>query len=283
MTQLVQLQEISVELAANGFALFAISNDPVEILAEFAERHGITFPLLSDAPESAVIREFGIMNQLIDPSEGRSMRWYGIPYPGTYFLGPDGRVADKEFHQHHARRASAPTILARASGREVDVDMAETAAATSGGVEVRVAMADPTLKLEVISTLVVEVAIPEGKHCYAPGAPEEFTPLNVEVSGAGIRAYEQRWPEAENANPPTYSGRVRVEVPLTVTSELVRLGHGIEVDTAEIQIDLEMQLCDEVTCELPQALSHTVQIPIDLLVMPEGLKRYAERVSPTPI
>ena len=108
MTQLVQLQQVADELAANGFSLYAISNDPVEILGEFAAENGITYSLLSDA-DSSVIREFGIMNQLIEPDEGRSMRWHGIAYPGTYFLDADGVVTDKDFHQHHARRSSGAT------------------------------------------------------------------------------------------------------------------------------------------------------------------------------
>lgn len=61
MTQLVQLQQILPELHAAGYEVFAISNDPAERLAAFAQEHGITFPLLPDEG-SAVIRAFGIMN-----------------------------------------------------------------------------------------------------------------------------------------------------------------------------------------------------------------------------
>ena len=105
MTQLVQLQAVNESLEGAGYSVFAISNDPIEILSDFAAKHGITFPLLSDG-DSAVIRAFGIMNQLIRPDEGQSMRWYGIPYPGTYYLDENMAVTDKDFHQHHARRAS---------------------------------------------------------------------------------------------------------------------------------------------------------------------------------
>ena len=49
MTQLVQLQGIKDNLEEAGHSVFAISNDPVEILAEFASKHDITFSLLSDS------------------------------------------------------------------------------------------------------------------------------------------------------------------------------------------------------------------------------------------
>ena len=120
MTQLVQLQAVNESLEGAGYSVFAISNDPIEILSDFAAKHGITFPLLSDG-DSAVIRAFGIMNQLIRPDEGQSMRWYGIPYPGTYYLDENMAVTDKDFHQHHARRASGSSVLARALGQEVQV------------------------------------------------------------------------------------------------------------------------------------------------------------------
>ena len=49
------------ELESSGIGFAAISYDSVEVLADFAQRRGITFPLLSD-DDSAVITEFGILN-----------------------------------------------------------------------------------------------------------------------------------------------------------------------------------------------------------------------------
>lgn len=48
-------------LADHGIALFAISYDPVEILSAFADKHGIAYPLLSDAG-SHVMRRLGLVN-----------------------------------------------------------------------------------------------------------------------------------------------------------------------------------------------------------------------------
>ncbi len=313
MTQLVQLQTIAQPLADNGFSVFAISNDPVEVLADFAAKHDIDYPLLSDA-DSSVIRSFGIMNQLVEPEEGRSMNWYGIPYPGTYYLGPDGIVADKDFHQHHARRASGAAVLARALGKEIEV-VTETvtvaptadAAAKDGtaadgeanvgvgavGVEadanevrIGVGLADPALQLELITQMVVEVDIPDGKHVYASGAPEAFTPFSIEVSGDGIRVGEAEWPPAVpltmrdlDLTCPTYEGRLRVTIPITITSQAVRLGHELAEETALLSVIARFQTCDEATCDLPQTVQFELAVPVERLVEPEGLSRYAERVE----
>lgn len=291
MTQLVQLQQVAAELEANGFSLFAISNDPVEVLDDFATEHGITYPLLSDA-DSAVIRSFGIMNQLIRPDEGRSMRWHGIAYPGTYFVDADGIVTDKDFHRHHARRSSGATVLARALGRPIELATEVVAEAEDadevedGQVAVRVGLSDPSLQLEVIATLAVDVEIPDGLHAYAPGAPSQFTPLAVEVEAAGLRVGPARWPGPAmlemielGLTVPVLSGTVRVELPVTVTSELVRLGHEITEDSLDIEVTVAAQLCDALACGLPRRVGATLTVPIERLVEPAGLQHYVERVE----
>lgn len=285
MTQLVQLQTIAAALAENGFSVYAISNDPVEVLADFSEKHGIDYPLLSDA-DSRVIRSFGIMNQLIGPEEGRSMRWYGIPYPGTYFVDGDGQVTDKDFHQHHSRRASGASVLARALGQEAEPESQTVITTDADEVTLQVGLVDPALRLELITQLIVDVEIPSGQHLYAPGAPEAFTPLAIEVSGDGIRVGEPKWPASADLvmsdldlTVPTYEGRLRLSIPLTITSEAVRLGHGLTDDEVDLSIVARFQSCDATTCGLPQVVESTMTVPVEVLVEPEGLSMYAERVA----
>ncbi len=194
MTQLVQLQQVRPALLAAGYEVFAISNDTVDRLAVFATQHAVTFPLLSDE-DSAVIRAFGIMNTLVQPGEGAHMRWYGIPYPGTYIVDADGVVVDKDFHQHHARRLSGPALLHRVLGTVPGVlpDAPQTAAAGQE-VTLTVHLSDPVLRLEVLSTLVCRLDVAPGLHLYADGAPEAFTPAALRLDGDGLRFGPARWP-----------------------------------------------------------------------------------------
>ena len=167
-------------------------------LRDFTDQYNITIPLLSDE-DSAVIRRYGILNTLIESHEGRSMNWYGIPYPGTYIADASGVIIDKIFEQHHARRPSGSTLLHRLTGRVHDVvpGVTEEVESASGPeVTLRVRLSDPTLRLEVISTLVCELQIAAGQHVYAPGAPEAFTPAEITVAGDGIRSGPPSWPSA---------------------------------------------------------------------------------------
>lgn len=285
MTQLVQLQTIAGKLAESGFTVFAISNDPIEILADFAAKHGIDYPLLSDA-DSSVIRSFGIMNQLVEPDEGRSMRWHGIPYPGTYFVDPAGIVTDKDFHQHHSHRASGVSVLARALGHEVEADPETLITEETGEVTIGVGLADPALQLELITKLIVDIEIPAGRHLYAPGSPDAFTPLSIDVTGPGMRIGEPLWPQDVpltmselGLTCPTYEGRLRIEFPVAITSEAVRLGHELVEDSVDLSIVARFQSCDEMSCGLPQTVELGLTVPVERLVEPDGLGLYAERVE----
>jgi hypothetical protein len=286
MTQLVQLQQTLQKVRDEGYEIFAISNDTVDRLAEFSNRHGIEFSLLSDK-DSEVIRAFGIFNTLIQPGEGKHMRWYGIPYPGTYVTDSNGIVVDKDFHQHHARRLSGQALLHRVLGTVPD-QTAEAPATTFEGDEVALTayLADPVLSLEVITSLVCRLRIAPGLHLYAAGAPDAFTPVSLSLSGEGVRFGEPTWPKPGvlrmadlEMSIPVYEQDVTVTVPITATSEIMRLGHGLDRESVEIAVACRYQACDEAACGLPTAIETKLVLPLQTLVEPEGIKTYVERLE----
>ena len=57
----MELQGRLEELRGQGLGVAAISYDSEAVLADFSQRRGITFPLLSD-DDSSVIEAFGILN-----------------------------------------------------------------------------------------------------------------------------------------------------------------------------------------------------------------------------
>lgn len=72
---------------AAGAAVFGISDDPVDDLADFREKYDLPFELLSD--------EDGTVASAYDSYGEKSM--YGNTFDGvfrnTYLVGPDGRIA----------------------------------------------------------------------------------------------------------------------------------------------------------------------------------------------
>ena len=63
----MELQGRFDEIRKTGMGLASITYDPVTILADFATRRSIAFPILSDAG-SATIKKYGILNTTVPTS-----------------------------------------------------------------------------------------------------------------------------------------------------------------------------------------------------------------------
>jgi peroxiredoxin len=96
----VELQGRLEGLKQQGLAVAAVSYDPVAVLADFAGRRGIAFPLLSD-PGSLTIKKYGLFNTTVPESNQQA---YGIPFPGTFMLNERGVVTSRFFEQAYQER-----------------------------------------------------------------------------------------------------------------------------------------------------------------------------------
>ncbi len=101
----MQLQADYQRISAAGLTLVAISYDTPDVLADFAKRNNITFPLLSD-PGSRTIDAYGIRDPQGD----------GYPHQQTFVVAPDGIVgavlSEEGFRTRHSTDA-----LIEAAGR----------------------------------------------------------------------------------------------------------------------------------------------------------------------
>ncbi len=113
--QLIQLQEHKPFFTAAGIGLVAISYDPPETQAAFAERYGISLPLLSDN-NNLSFRTLGILNEKFQPGDSE----YGVPYPGMIVIDDDNIVVGKLFLEDYSQRVDAASALAYAR-RKLDV------------------------------------------------------------------------------------------------------------------------------------------------------------------
>jgi thioredoxin-dependent peroxiredoxin len=77
-------------LEEKGVKVFGISKDSVKSHAKFAEKHGLTFSLLSD-PEAEVIKAYGAWG----PKKFMGREFLGI-HRYTYLINPEGYIV-KEY------------------------------------------------------------------------------------------------------------------------------------------------------------------------------------------
>lgn len=87
-TENIDFSALADDFAAAGTVLLGVSKDPPARHLKFAQKHGLTVPLASDAAEGGLSDALGIWTEKQN---------YGRTYLGmvrtTYLVGPDGRIA----------------------------------------------------------------------------------------------------------------------------------------------------------------------------------------------
>jgi peroxiredoxin len=97
-------------LEEKGIAVVAVSYDSTDVLAKFADKQKVTFPLLSD-PDSKVVDGFELRNKEMQGKKYGDISLEGIPYPGTFLLDKDGVVRGKLFLDGYKDRHTTDALI----------------------------------------------------------------------------------------------------------------------------------------------------------------------------
>jgi peroxiredoxin len=273
----VELQGRVDGLRKNGLGLAAISYDSQQVLADFAKRQGITYPLLSDVG-SATIRRYGILNTVVEDALGpngkdpavladlqryvtvtqASERFRGIPFPGTFVLDRQGRVTARFFEDFYWERNTVSNILLRTGAGGTPVDAIQ---ASTEHLDLKAYPSDASASLGTRFSLVVDVAPKRGMHVYAPGAMNyRVVRLNIEPQ-PHVRTTPIGYPASEiyhfkplNERVPVYQKpfTLRMDVVAEATAEARKALAG-KTDLV-INGALEYQACDDKICYNPVSL-----------------------------
>lgn len=260
-TQLAELQQRSADLRKEGLGLAAISYDPVSVLADFARRRGISFPLLSD-PGSATIRRYGILNTTIPESNTQS---YGIPFPGTFMLDARGVVTARFFEPAYQERATVGSILATLGKRQG----VRAVRAASAQLEVTGYVTDDLVAPGSRFSVVLDVKPGRGMHVYAPGVTG-YRPVAFTLAPqAGLLIQPPQYPPAEDYHFKPLDEHVRVfqhpfriQQPLAIDASPAAQAALKDQSSLTLRGTLQYQACDDRVCYSPQtvALEWTVAV-----------------------
>jgi len=242
----VQLQSVVDKLDQAGYALYAISYDGTAVLDDFASKHGITYPLLSDE-DSAVIGALGLLNEEAGPQV------VGIPHPGTFVLNRDGTVRSKHFYANYRERDTGIGVLEHLLGMDASSHGNIREVATDA-VSIRAWFDTDTYAWGQRLWLTVELDVPSGLHVYGRPISEGYRALDVEVEPLDrLVVGKPVYPEAKpfraaglDESFHVYDGRVRVQVPITFMV--------VDGGTLEIAVNVSFQACSETDCGIPQAV-----------------------------
>ena len=254
----MELQDHVEAFAAAGVRVVAVSPEPVDVIARFTERYGVTFPVLSDAG-SAVINEYGILNTEVPEDH----RLYGMPFPGAYLTDAAGRIAQKHFKTNYRVRESAEVVIRGDLGEWYD---SEGYPSATGGSAVSASLGSRELKPFSRIDLLVRIDLPDGQHAYGEPVPEGLVATSVTVTGPEeLRADEPVMPstrplfvEGVGEELQVFEGDIHIRVPLSYRNAEAPDGG----DTVPIGIEVRYQACDELVCFLPVEERLTLDAPL---------------------
>lgn len=228
--------------------------------------------MLSDEG-SKVIREFGILNTLVNPDETTH---YGIPFPGSYLTDADGRVTDKFFHREYQVRETATTVLSSGFDLPVDIGSFTHVETEHDGVKLSVALGATELHFMQHADLYVDIDLDEGLHVYGQTVPDGYVPTEVTVTGTeGLRVGQPKFPDTKPFHVEgiadefqVLGGKVRIAVPLI---SAIR-----EVESVSIDVEICYQACNDQECFIPKRETFNLEVPLQAMV------RSAEPPPPAP-
>jgi hypothetical protein len=271
----VELEHDLPRIKAQGFGLAAISYDSVGILKNFADRRGITFPLLSD-PESKIIRSFGILNETV-PKTSFAV---GIPYPGTYMVDRKGVVIAKFFVDDFKERDTAAEILVKQFG--IRTEEAHASAETKY-FHIATSASNELVHQGQHISLVVDLDLKPKMHVYAPGVQGGYIPIDWKMTeNAGFKTSAAEYPkpqilrlEAIKETVPVFLGQVRLLRDVVIgTDAQVKPLLGADNELT-VEGSLRYQVCDDKECYLPatQPLKWVLKFePLDRERVPADLQ-----------
>jgi len=258
----VELQDAWPTLEGHGVALFGVSYDSVETLASFAEKRGITFPLLSD-DGSRVIRELGLLNEHLAEQHavyGITTRdeQHGVAYPGTFVLDEQGVIVKKHFEQSYRVRPTARLFEDYALHTTGDIP-AHAAHTSSGDLEVHTWTDVLTYRPYQQIRLFVQLALPPDLHAFGSPVTDGYTPLRLQIEpreGLSVGEIDMPAPnpfrvEGLDEEFLVYQRTLRVTVPLLFTTNL---------GPTTLVLELAFQTCSQTTCFPPANVR--VELPI---------------------
>ena len=292
----MELQGRLEELAAAGIGVAAISYDSPAVLADFAERRGITFPLLADE-DSAVITRYGILNTVAEEGLGAgadnpevvadvaryvsvfgaSRMIVGTPYPGTFMVDASGRVNSRYFEEFYRERNTTSNVLLREG---IGVSPIEAIEGSSPQLEFTAWPSNTSVSVGTRFSIAIEVRPQENMHVYAPGAEANgYRVIGLELAPSDMFRLEPvTYPDSEIYYFAPLDEYVPVfQEPFTLLQEIVMAGSAeteaalAEMETLTLSGFLNYQACDDAICYLPQS------VPVSFVLDAESPDRQRAR------
>ncbi len=235
------------------------------MLRDFAAKHDIQYPLLSDEG-SVVIKQLGLLNEHLAQQSAHygltpGDHHFGIPYPGSFVLDTGGVVIDKRFEQSYRVRPQAADLLESAFGAEIS-EAAISDRANNDEIGVTAWMNGAAYRPWQQLRVQFGIQIGDGLHIYGKPVPDGFYALEIEPESIeGLETAELELPdphpykvEGIDEQFMAYEGEVRGSLPVYINRNAGDL---------TLNLTVSYQACTDSECFPPSSLR--LRLPIQAL------------------
>jgi DsbC/DsbD-like thiol-disulfide interchange protein len=192
------------------------------------------------------------------------VRFYGIPYPGTYILDARGVVQEKYFEDDYTQRYTASAILAKQFGAALG---AAHSTVQAKYLRISASAGDEIVHIGQRIVLAIDIDLPKGMHVYAPGV-KGYIPIDLAISESPSFAVRDAvYPESKmlqfkalNETLPVYSGQFHVLRDITIAK-------GAQPGELTVDGKFRYQACDDRQCFIPET------VPLKWVLRVEALDR----------
>jgi len=268
----VELEQSRTLLERNGIRIAAVSYDSQEILAAFAEKHTIRFPLLSDKG-SETIRRFGIFNFNMAPD----LRAYGVPHPVEYLVACDGTVVKKYFVPNYQHRVTGSAVALREFGT-VDRD-APTVTLESGALAVQIGFPSAKAFAGQEVGFFAHFTLRPGWHIYGHPLPEAYTGVSITFEGPNVTRQKLELPSAQILGFPILDEVLPVYSGSFEAIGTLLLKHPLPDGKLALPGFLRFQQCSDTVCEPPQTLPFELALILEPFLISERDKKLMREQS----
>lgn len=106
MHQAAQIGTVADDFTAAGLGLVMITYDTPNQQRAFIKQHNISYAVISDI-EAFTMNALGILRE----DYPKHHKHYGLPYPGSFTVTPDGKIVGKWFLEGYSTRIGATNLL----------------------------------------------------------------------------------------------------------------------------------------------------------------------------
>jgi len=251
----VEFQKKSDEFQDNGISVIGISYDSVHVLKAFADKHGISYPLLSDV-NSEVIKKFGILDKRMPQVK----KVYGVPYPGIYIIDKNLKVVKKHFEKLYVERPTAENVLVTLLDKKLTSNYRSFQTSYLDGT---IAVTDTVAYPSQLLSIIVEMDLKDGFHLYGKPVPDGYIPLTVKVEDKPNFTVDAfKWPEARKFVIESIDETFHVLPQKIRLQSFIRIKRKPALGRHLIKVNISFQACDEKTCMLPEEFAFSFPLLI---------------------